>query len=199
MKEYKFRGKTLSDGNWIYGTLIRDNDNVYITNKQYKSIAVDTNNKRYINYKVIEVLPESVEQFTGFYDVDGNEIYESVKDSSYVKFYKSFRKELDEMCVPLVIEELVWKNFITADNKIVGMIGGYDDYIDCVYVLPEYRRKGIAKKAVLDYVKDKIQYGIQLHIINNNTVAYDFWNSLFDLDALDRNDVDTLYEIIDYK
>ena len=57
----------------------------------------------------------------------------------YTDYYKHFRKELDEMCVPLIINELKIIKPIKADDLIVGMVGGFTDYIDCVYVVPKYR------------------------------------------------------------
>lgn len=114
----------------------------------------------------------------------------------YIGYYKAFRKELDELCVPLVIDDLKRIEPIMTDGKVVGMVGGYTDYVDCVYVKPEYRRKGLARKAVLKFVEGNLNYGIKLHIINNNKVAYDFWSSIFELKEIVRNSVDTLFEIV---
>lgn len=118
---------------------------------------------------------------------------------SYINFYKDFRKELDNMCVPLIIDELKRIEPIIADGVLVGMVGGFTDYIDCVYVKPEYRRKGLARKAVLKFVEDNLNYGIRLRIINNNDVAYNFWSSIFELREIGRNSVDSLYEIVKVK
>lgn len=114
---------------------------------------------------------------------------------AYTRLYKAFRKELDNICVPLIIDELKKIDPIMADGKIVGMVGGFTDYIDCVYVEPEYRGKGLASKAVLNFCKNNFNYGIRLRIINNNIPALNFWNKLFELKNLGGNDVDTLYEI----
>lgn len=117
----------------------------------------------------------------------------------YIDLYKSFREELDEMCIPLIIDELPHIEPIRTDGKIVGMVAGSDSYIDCVYIKPNYRRKGLARKAVLGFVNGKIDKVIRLHIINDNDVAYDFWNNLFELKEIGRNVVDTLYEIVKIK
>ena len=118
---------------------------------------------------------------------------------NFINLYTDFRKELDTMAVPLVYDELKIVKPIIADGKTVGIIGGAVDYIDCVYVMPEYRRKGLARKAVLDYVKGYLHYGIRLHIINTNETAKKFWNSLFELKEIGSNEVDTLYEIVKVK
>lgn len=119
--------------------------------------------------------------------------------TAYIDLYKAFRKELDEMCIPLIIDELRRIEPIKADGKIVGMVGGFTDYIDCVYVKPEYRRKGLAKQAVLKFVEGNLNYGIRLHIINDNDIAYDFWSKIFELKEIGCNEVDTLYEIVKIK
>ena len=96
---------------------------------------------------------------------------------NFIKLYTKFRKELDKMCIPLILGELKIEP-ILYNRKIVGMIAYTNNYIDCVYVKPLYRRKGLAKKAV-----ERIIWGIsmKIHIINNNTVAYKFWNDNFNL------------------
>ena len=115
---------------------------------------------------------------------------------SFIKLYADFRKELDTMAIPLIYDELKIVKPIISDGKTVGIICGSVDYIDCVYIMPEYRRKGLARKAVKDFVKGNLHYGIRLHIINNNETALKFWNSLFKLKEIGRNKVDSLYEII---
>lgn len=114
--------------------------------------------------------------------------------------YFQFRQELDKMCVPLILAN-VWTNHIWHKGKIVGMLCATETYIDCLYVLPEYRNKGLAKKVVLEwYEKQKNNpFPIRLHIINNNTIAQKFWHSLFELKPIESNRVDTLYEIVKVK
>lgn len=85
----------------------------------------------------------------------------------YIDFYKAFRKELDEMCIPLAVDWLKIRP-ILADDKIVSFIGGFPDYIDSLYVLPEYRRRGLARKAEESFIGGDNPRGIRLVIINNN-------------------------------
>ena len=93
------------------------------------------------------------------------------------------------MCIPLILDELKVEP-ITYNGKTVGMIANTYDYIDCVYIKPRYRRKGLAKKSVERLIKGR---NMRLHIINNNTVAYKFWNDNFYLEKISSNNVDTLY------
>lgn len=113
-----------------------------------------------------------------------------------IEMYSKFRQELDKMCIPLILAN-VWINRIYYEGKWVGMLCTTETYIDCIYIEPKYRNKGLAKKAVLEwYDKQKNNpFALRLHIINDNTVALKFWNSIFELKVVDRNQVDTLYEI----
>ncbi len=119
----------------------------------------------------------------------------SNKKREFIKMYSEFRKELDTMCIPLIYEESEKVEFIKLDGKTVGVVSGSPWYIDCVYIMSEYRHKGLAAAAVKKYV-GRCPRGIRLHIINNNTAALKFWNALFELHTVDENKVDTLYEIV---
>lgn len=117
-----------------------------------------------------------------------------------IDLYLKFRAELDKMWIPIWLETMDVE-YICVDDKNIGMVCGSLGYIDAVYILPEYRRKGLAKKAVLDwYNKHKLPYEkTRLHIINNNNVALKFWNSIFVLRAVVKNETETLYEILRVK
>lgn len=119
--------------------------------------------------------------------------------SANIEMYLKFRKELDNICVPEILE-YVSTNLIFCGGKQVGifcyLITPEHIYIDCLYIEPEYRRKGLAKKAVLDfYKKCAFQREIRLHIIDKNKVAYGFWNGIFDIESIEGSFVDTLYKI----
>lgn len=115
------------------------------------------------------------------------------------EMYEMFRKEIDKYTIPLIVDDfLEFVELIRVDGEIVGMCGGADGYIDCLYVLPKHRRQGYAKKLALDWYG---RYGrgekaTRLHIVNNNIPALNFWNSVFELKEVDCSSVDTLYEIV---
>ena len=78
----KFRGKTLS-GKWVYGDLVHFTNtqgvdtSVIITEHQATAESDDFDYALcYARNEFKIVLPESVGQFTGLYDVNGEEIYE---------------------------------------------------------------------------------------------------------------------------
>lgn len=62
MREIKFKGKQISNGDWIVGDLNHLVDGVYISNDNGNNMA--------------QVNPDTVGQYTGFLDNNGKEIYE---------------------------------------------------------------------------------------------------------------------------
>lgn len=121
-------------------------------------------------------------------------------ESKHIELYKQFRKELDDICIPMILDDDGMEiTEILYEGKIVGMLCTYPNYIDCIYVLPEYRRKGLAKQSVLDWVEKNGHRGIRLGIINRNMVAKQFWDSLFILEEVSSNSVDTFYEVVGLK
>lgn len=69
MRTIKFRGKTHGNGKWYYGSLVYSNEiNAAIYFQIGRGLV-----KR-IDW--VYVIPETIGQFTGLYDCNGNKIYE---------------------------------------------------------------------------------------------------------------------------
>lgn len=70
MREILFRGKRLDNGEWVEGTIID-----YYPNMAYmKTKVVNVLGREMLDY--VEVIPETVGQFTGLIDKSGKKIFE---------------------------------------------------------------------------------------------------------------------------
>jgi len=111
----------------------------------------------------------------------------------YMEKYLSFRKSIEQFGVPS--DEGIHIQDIKCDGKTVGLFCAFYDYIDCLYIEPAYRHRGLAKAVASDWVRRYGHLGIRLHILNDKPEALSFWNKLFELKQIETNAVDTLYEI----
>lgn len=109
------------------------------------------------------------------------------------EMYSRFRAEIDSMYAPHILKEC--EVIRIADGKTeIGIMCINDGYIDCLYVLPEHRKKGYGRKTVLSYI-EKNGMLRDLHILNTNHIAKAFWESLFILEPIEANSIDTYYKI----
>ena len=69
MRVIKFRGQKLSNGDWVYGSLVSSKDIEPAIYFQSGNGSVKTMNYVYVNQ-------ETIGQFTSLYDKNGKEIYE---------------------------------------------------------------------------------------------------------------------------
>lgn len=120
-----------------------------------------------------------------------------------LEMYLDFRKELDKYWVPVALSEMM-RFGVFYRGKVVGLLGvrkleGDSFYIDCVYIKRRYRRKGNAKRAVLNLYKGNRYADITLHIIHNNEPAQKFWRNIFELEEVARNETESLYRIVGLK
>lgn len=115
-----------------------------------------------------------------------------------VDMYLKFRAEIDKICVPELLKCFETIPIAEAGEQI-GLLCvarmEWWHYIDCLYLMPEYRRKGKGKRAVLNFYENNREKEIRLHIIHENKAAQQFWRSIFDLEEIESNDVDALYRI----
>lgn len=113
------------------------------------------------------------------------------------EMYHKFRKEIDTMSFHRLASwatETGTYRQIEYGTSTIGFIMIIDGYVEGIYVEPQWRRGHRAKRAVLDCIKDGIKID-KLHIVKGNQAAQAFWNSIFDLEIIDENIVDRLYEV----
>lgn len=90
MRTIKFRGKRVDNGEWVYGDLLHTTSVLNGTKTHHVLIGVDL--------ELYEVHPETIGQFTGLHDKDGNEIYESCElNEDYLVVYKFNRYVLQNI------------------------------------------------------------------------------------------------------
>lgn len=119
-------------------------------------------------------------------------------DDCLAQMWHDFRYTIDELVFPKTKKwaerDGVFK-VIEADGKAVGFLAVIGGYIEGIYVHPDYRRRGLARKAVLDYIDAGGEIG-SLHIVKGNKPAEKFWRSIFILEKDElapTNPVDTFY------
>lgn len=118
-------------------------------------------------------------------------------DAEVQAMFMAFRGTIDEYCFPLIKRWAKKQDgyiVLKDEGEPVGFLIVVDGYVDGIYVKPEHRRKGIARKAVLDYINNG---GVidRLHVVRSNKTALKFWKSIFIMTELDSCPVDVLYRV----
>ena len=79
MRFFLFRGKRTDNSEWVYGSLMVQDDDCFIfTNNGFCIKSTDDNllNPDFVRFYGRRVIPETVGQFTGMYDKNGTRIFE---------------------------------------------------------------------------------------------------------------------------
>lgn len=74
MREIKFRGLSTDGHGWLYGYLVKGNNSYLVTEESMQYAVVSHND--HASLSLFQVVPESVGQFTGLIDKNGEEVFD---------------------------------------------------------------------------------------------------------------------------
>ena len=118
-----------------------------------------------------------------------------MNDLTFLKYYLDYKRDLDNMEFPL-LRKRAGDGFVEIKdgNIIVGFLMVIDSFVYAIYVRPESRRKGLAKKAVRDYVNGGGNI-VRLSIIPTNIEGQKFWDSVFYMTVISYNESTVTYQV----
>lgn len=77
MREILFKAKRIDNGEWIEGSLITSSNRAWISSEKTDSQRLRSISNTDAIWRSIEIIPETLRQFTGLYDKNGNKIWEN--------------------------------------------------------------------------------------------------------------------------
>jgi uncharacterized phage protein (TIGR01671 family) len=116
MREYRFRGKRVDNGEWVFGDLIQVETDCYIWDYDVMDNGVSESLRAYEIWQ--KVNPATVGQYTGLHDKNGREIWEG----DYLRNYQGD------------IHEVIWGPRINATLRKKVSHHWPTQYLDCTFM-----------------------------------------------------------------
>ena len=154
MREIKFRGKRMDNGEWVFGYYVKINTPLGNTHRIYTGEYEQDNPDYPIFYDVEE---KSVGQFTGLYDATKWEELTNDEQASWLATKKT-REE--------------WKGKEIYENDIVRVYSNNDiQFIDII----EYQGSFFAPRYSCQTMETLLHIGVTFKVIGNITDTLKWW------------------------
>ena len=171
-REIKFRGKRIDNGEWVYGNLIIEDDECYISTG-FPGIALDEDywansygyppsSSDFHITNIYEVISKTVGQFTGLLDKNGVEIYEG-------DIFK-YRKH-DGYLLPDFTGEVLFRmgsfGYVATSGNMGEAFRSFSeidelekDFLDHIEVIGNIHDKARQKQALIDMMRGDEEIGL---------------------------------------
>ena len=120
-----------------------------------------------------------------FQNKDAREVAALISNTIFTINSKDYSHEYLETIAAMYTPEKLEKNSLEKkifvaeiEDKIVGTATIREDYISCVFVLPEYIGKGVGKLLMETVENEALQQGLRSVYLDSSTTARTFYESL---------------------